>query len=243
LTDSISVAVAPPLTMDQVFFSDQQGGISFADGVGDYVLRFDDVLVQDSHPDFNTANLGPVRAWLGLKNSDDQGTAFDLRSELLKNGTVVASGLERCITGLTRNPSFAAEATVTWEPFPPFATATGDVLSVRLLTRIGTNADDSRCTGPGRSHSSATGIRFYYDSSNRSSGFGAALSQLSTQNLYLRSNGTTCGNSASAGVTSLFLDTTSPSAPVAKCKDSASVQFSNGNAWKEIGAWNLAPLQ
>lgn len=48
LTDSISVAVAPPLTMDQVFVTDIQGGISFADGLGEHILRFDDFLVQDS---------------------------------------------------------------------------------------------------------------------------------------------------------------------------------------------------
>jgi hypothetical protein len=33
-----------------------------------------------------------LHVWLGLKNSDDQGTYFDLRAELRKNGAVIASG-------------------------------------------------------------------------------------------------------------------------------------------------------
>src|SRR5712691_8138824 len=33
--------------------------------------------------------LSELHVWLGLKNSDDQGTYFDLLAELLKNGTVI----------------------------------------------------------------------------------------------------------------------------------------------------------
>ena len=36
--------------------------------------------------------LSALRVWLGLKNSDDQGTRFDLRAEIYKNGVLVASG-------------------------------------------------------------------------------------------------------------------------------------------------------
>src|SRR5262245_16083844 len=59
-----------------------------------------------------TDATGPAHLWLGLRNSDDQGTQFDVLVELLRNGTVVASGLERCITGLTRNPSEAREVAI-----------------------------------------------------------------------------------------------------------------------------------
>ena len=81
--------------------------------------------------------LSPVHAWIGLKNSDDQGTQFDLRAELLKNGTPVASGLTRCITGVTRNPSLAKEAIVNWDSFPAGTFSSGDVMGLRLSTRIG----------------------------------------------------------------------------------------------------------
>ena len=50
-------------------------------------------------------DLSPAKLWVGLKNSDDQGTQFDIKVEVLKNGTPVASGLQRCMTGVTRNPS------------------------------------------------------------------------------------------------------------------------------------------
>lgn len=35
---------------------------------------------------------GPASIWLGLKNSDDVGTKFDLRAEVLRNGDVVGAG-------------------------------------------------------------------------------------------------------------------------------------------------------
>jgi hypothetical protein len=44
--------------------------------------------------------LSDLHVWLGLQNSDDQGTNFDLRAEVSKNGALVASGLTRCITGV-----------------------------------------------------------------------------------------------------------------------------------------------
>ncbi len=54
--------------------------------------------------------------WLGLRNSDDQGTQFDLKAELTADPstgtTVVYSGELLCITGVTRNPSKAQEVMV-----------------------------------------------------------------------------------------------------------------------------------
>lgn len=54
-------------------------------------------------------SLSNLHVWLGLKNSDDQGTNFDLRVEAYKNSTLVASGQTLCITGVTRNPGSAKE--------------------------------------------------------------------------------------------------------------------------------------
>ena len=62
--------------------------------------------------------LGAAHAWVGLKNSDDQGTKFDVQVELLKNGVPVASGLSRCIAGITRNPNLATDTAVPWGAFP-----------------------------------------------------------------------------------------------------------------------------
>jgi uncharacterized protein len=116
--------------------------------------------------------LSDVHAWLGLKNSDDQGTNFDLRIEAYKNGVLVASGESYCITGVTRNPSLAKEVTLLFGSFPP-TTYNGatDVLSLKILTRIGTNGNGSFCGG----HSNAVGLRLYFDAVSRPSRFDATF--------------------------------------------------------------------
>ena len=54
-------------------------------------------------------SLRSAKLWIGLKNSDDQGTQFDLKAEVYKNSVLVASGQALCITGVTRNPDKAIE--------------------------------------------------------------------------------------------------------------------------------------
>ena len=115
--------------------------------------------------------LSDLHAWLGLKNSDDQGTQFDLRAELYRDNTLIAAGTTRCITGLTRNQSQAKEATVAFGSISPTPIATSNVVKLKLLTRIGTNPNDTKCTGPGGSHASATGLRTYYDATTRPARF------------------------------------------------------------------------
>jgi hypothetical protein len=97
--------------------------------------------------------LQPV--WLGLKNSDDQGTRFDLRAEIYRNGVLLTSGETYCIQNLTRNANQAKEVTTTFAAFNP-ATMNGasDTLSLKVLTtRIGTNGSGAFCGG----HSNAVG--------------------------------------------------------------------------------------
>ena len=116
--------------------------------------------------------LGDLRIWLGLKNSDDQGTWFDVRAELFANGTVIASGLSRCVQGVTRNANLAKEVTVAFATIVP-ATFNGssDSLVLKVSTRIGTNPDDSKCGG----HNNAVGLRAYFDAVSRPSGFSATF--------------------------------------------------------------------
>jgi len=118
-------------------------------------------------------DLGDLHVWLGLKNSDDQGTQFDLRAEIWKNGTeLVAAGQTLCITAVTRNPANAKEVTVMFDPFAPvqFNNVT-DELSLKVLTRIGTNPNGTKCPGPGGSHNNAVGLRVYFDATSRASQF------------------------------------------------------------------------
>jgi hypothetical protein len=177
--------------------------------------------------------LSPAHVWVGLKNSDDQGTQFDVKVEMLKNGTPVASGLTRCVTGITRNPALAKEVVVNWDGSPSVSTTAGDVLSLRVSTRIGTNGDDTKCPGPGGSHNNAIGLRLYYDATSRPSRF-----DLASADQFLHSDGNACVNAESTGVTTRFFNSTAPSASNAKCKDSAAVNFAGGNLYKEIGTWS-----
>ena len=101
--------------------------------------------------------LSPAHLWFGLRNSDDQGTQFDVKVELYDGSTLIASGLQRCISGVTRNPSKAKEAIVTWDAFAPFTVNHGDTLSFKVSTRIGTTPTDAKCLGPGGSHNNAVG--------------------------------------------------------------------------------------
>jgi hypothetical protein len=133
------------------------------------------------HATGNLTSLADLHVWLGLKNSDDQGTQFDLRAEVYKNSQLITAGQTLCITSLTTNANNAKEVLTS---FPAFSQATfngtSDVLSIKLWTRIGTNPDGSKCSGPGGSHNNAQGLRAYFDSSTRTSRFGAALSTGST---------------------------------------------------------------
>ena len=137
--------------------------------------------------------LSPAHLLIGLKNSDDQGTQFDLKVELLRNGTSVASGLGRCIAGVTRNPDLARDAVAEFDPFGLVPIASGDVLALRVSARIGTKPDDTKCSGPGGSHNSAVGLRLYYDATSRRSRFDATIAPSPEEDLFLHSDGTPCG--------------------------------------------------
>jgi hypothetical protein len=120
----------------------------------------------------NLTALNDLRVWLGLKNSDDQGTRFDLRVEVYKNSTLVTSGETYCIEGVTRNANLAKEAIVEFAPFSPVGfNGTTDRLSLKVLTRIGTNSASGFCGG----HSNATGLRLYFDAVSRPSKLGATF--------------------------------------------------------------------
>jgi hypothetical protein len=168
--------------------------------------------------------LGLGRMWIGLKNSDDQGTRFDVRTEVYKNNVLVASGLTRCIVGVTRNPSRALEATISFDAFSPVTFNFGDVLSLRILTRIGTNANDTKCPG----HANAVGLRLYYDGSQRQSLFTAELSPDPPSDFFLHTS-----NSVD------YFDDSAPTAAAPLFKDSQTVSFSGGNPWKPVGTWSV----
>jgi hypothetical protein len=116
-------------------------------------------------------DLGAMRVWLGLKTSDDQGTRFDLRAELLRNGVPVASGETTCVQGVTRNPANALEVSVPFGAISNGAIGPTDTLEVRVSARIGTDGGGAFCGG----HANAAGVRLYFDAQSRPSGFDLAF--------------------------------------------------------------------
>ena len=93
-------------------------------------------------------SLSDLHVWLGLKNSDDQGTYFDLKVEAYKNSTLVASGQSLCITGVTRNPASAKEVVLAFASFAATTfNGTSDVMNLKVLTRVGTDAAGAACGG------------------------------------------------------------------------------------------------
>ena len=102
---------------------------------------------------------GYLSMWIGLKNSDDQGTYFDVRVQVLKNREVITTGWAFDIEGVTRNPDCATEVVVGLRKHWDVAFDVGDVFSVRVLAKV---ADKG-------GHNSAVGLRLYYDSVSRPS--------------------------------------------------------------------------
>jgi len=109
---------------------------------------------------------GNVQLWLGLVNGSDKGTNFDLRVEVYKNGTLLGSGESYCITDLTQKAKKAQDVGVAIGSFADGAfNGTTDVLSLKILARIGTDGSGNRCGGS----KNADGLRVYFDSSDRQS--------------------------------------------------------------------------
>jgi hypothetical protein len=143
---------------------------------------------------------------------------------------------------LTSNPTLAQSIRVAWDDLSPVPLAPTDVVTLKVSTRIGTNPDDTQCAlERGASHTSARGLRLYYDAASRPSHVDATFTSASSQVLYLDSDGTACpgGGGESRNVTNRVLTRTPPSAAAAKCKDSSDIKFSGGNPFREVGTWTV----
>jgi hypothetical protein len=80
--------------------------------------------------------LGLGKVWLGLKNSDDVGTRFDLLAEVLKNGSVVSSVQAINIPGGSSGFNNAVLRNLEMSLSGPVEFFTGDTLSFRLSVRV-----------------------------------------------------------------------------------------------------------
>ena len=131
--------------------------------------------------------------------------------------------MTRCVPGVTRNPDNAKEVTVPFGSIDDNTLASGDVFSLTIPARIGTNADGSKCPG----HSNAVGLRLYYDAMQRLAQFGAALAPEPLITFYLRPTG---GD---------VLDEEMPAATTPTSKDAPGLNSKNGNPCSDH--WHLEP--
>ena len=143
------------------------------------------------------------------------------------------------VTGLIRNPAKAKQVVVPLALVGDGSVAGGDVLRVRVSTRIGTTPQGARCAGPGGSHVSARGLRLYYDSAKMPSNLGLQLSPDALENFFLDSDGGDLRQSPQPDRDDILPRKTAPGPTAPKCRDSGTVNFANGNPWQLIGTWSL----
>lgn len=155
--------------------------------------------------------LSPPMVWLGLKNSDDVGTKFDLLAEVLKNGAVVASGQVNDVPGGSSGFNNAVLRTINIALSAPVDACVGDTLSFRLSVRIAATSG----------HRSGT-ARLWFNDTAANTRFGVTIGG-STRSYYL---------------TGLLLSTVPGSGPKST-SDVLVDRAVGGNPFKSFGTWNV----
>jgi hypothetical protein len=156
--------------------------------------------------------LGPANFWIGLKNSDDVGTRFDLLAEVLKNGSVMGSGQLNGVPGGSSGFNNAILRTINLALPSSVSIGPGDTLSIRLSVRIAVDV-----TG----HRSGT-ARLWFNDDAANSRFGATLGGVASD--YFLTDGFTLGAGAGTGprkTIDVFVD-----------------RAVSGNPFKPFGTWS-----
>jgi hypothetical protein len=118
--------------------------------------------------------LSPAAVWLGLKNSDDVGTKFDLLAELFKNGVAAGSGQLDSVPGGSSGFNNAVLRTINMALSAPVDICQGDTLSLRVSVRIASSG-----------HRSGT-ARLWFNDTAANTQFGVTIGGV-TESYYLRS--------------------------------------------------------
>lgn len=155
--------------------------------------------------------LSPAMAWLGLKNSEDVGTKFDLLAEVLKNDAVVGSGQLNDIAGGSSGFNNAVLRTINMALSAPVDVCAGETLRFRLSVRIAASSG----------HRSGT-ARLWFNDTAANTRFGVTIGG-STRSYYL---------------TGLLLSTVSGSGPKST-SDVLVDRALGGNPFKSFGTWNV----
>jgi hypothetical protein len=156
--------------------------------------------------------LGPANVWIGLKNSDDVGTKFDLLAEVFKNGSPVGSGQVNAIAGGSSGFNNAVSRTIGLALASPVSIGAGDTLSFKLSVRIAAGV-------PG--HRSGT-ARLWFNDSEADSRLGTTIGGVASEYFLLNN---------------LILGPTSGSGP-RKTIDVFVDRGAGGNPFKPFATWS-----
>ncbi len=155
--------------------------------------------------------LGPAKVWIGLKNSDDVGTKFDLLAEVFKNGELLGSGELDSVPGGSSGFNNAVSRTVNMALPAHAVLVPGDALRFRFSVRIAGNV---------AGHRSGT-ARLWFNDSAANSHFGVTLDGAAHD--YFLLSGLSLGTSAGPG----------PKQTIDVFVDKAV----GGNPFKPFGTW------
>lgn len=155
--------------------------------------------------------LGDAGIWLGLKNSDDVGTSFDLQADVVVNGNLVASGQLLEVPGGSSGFNNASLRTIPLTFSGPAVIHTGDSLSVTFSVRV----------SAGSRHRSGT-ARLWFNDSAANSSFEATI------------DGNPIANYLLAG----YLLGTSPGVGPKKTVDVTVDRAVGGNPFRPFGTWS-----
>ncbi|MEK6284166.1 MAG: right-handed parallel beta-helix repeat-containing protein [Acidobacteriota bacterium] len=156
--------------------------------------------------------LGPARVWIGLKNSDDVGTKFDVLAEVFKNSALIGSGQLNGIPGGSSGFNNAVLRTIDLALSAPVDIHSGDSLSFRLSVRIAVGVSG---------HRSGT-ARLWFNDVAANTRFAATIGCVTRDHFLL--NGFALGATAGTG----------PKKTIDVFVDSAI----GGNPFKPFGTWS-----
>ncbi len=161
--------------------------------------------------------LGPANVWLGLKNSDDVGTNFDVLAEVLRNGIVVGEGQLDGVSGGSGGFNNAILRIISL--VLPSATnlGSGDTLGLRLSVRIAVGVSG---------HRSGT-ARLWFNDAAANSRFNATIGGVTSNYYLVRATASTLDLASSPGL--------GPKKTVDVFVDRAV----GGNPFKPLGTWTL----
>jgi hypothetical protein len=180
---------------------------------GDVALSSAELFADPGVPRL-TALTG-ANIWLGLKNSDDVGTNFDLHVDTLRNGVVIASGELLGVPGGSSGFNNAVLRGVALALPAPIPLVPGDTLALRVSVRVA-------ATG----HRSGT-ARLWFNDASANSNVGATVGSQAGP-LYL----------VTASSTALILQKTLGSGP-RRFVDVFVDRATGGNPFKPLGTWSI----